>query len=51
MGGFQPLIDELGKSAEIIYLEDIRPTVHLADKLTGLAKAIFPRAALSRYAD
>jgi len=42
-GKLEALIEALQAEYKIIYLEDIRPTVTIGDKLAGLANALFPR--------
>lgn len=42
LGGLETLIEELGKSAEIIYLEDVREGLSLGNKLTALAGSLAP---------
>lgn len=42
----QETVAALAKECRIIYLEDIKPTVTIKDKLTGLAKSFFPERAL-----
>jgi len=39
----QPLVDELAKVAEIIWLDDVRKTIGLADKVFGLTAGFAPR--------
>ena len=39
----EEIIEHLAKEYQILYLEDIRPTVTLADKLAGLYRACLPR--------
>lgn len=46
LGKLEPLIEEIGKEAKIIYLEDLRPKIGLFAKLSAMVKARFPRAAL-----
>jgi acyl-[acyl-carrier-protein]-phospholipid O-acyltransferase / long-chain-fatty-acid--[acyl-carrier-protein] ligase len=45
-GKLEHLIDGLKDKYNILYLEDLRPTITLVDKLTGLAKSFFAKAAL-----
>ena len=45
-GGFEADIAILQKAAKIIYLEDVRDTISLGDKLRGLLSAKFARTAL-----
>lgn len=47
-GKFEALIEAVGKEYKVIYLEDIRPTVTLKDKLLGLGQALFARTALQK---
>lgn len=42
LGGLETLIEELSKSAEIIYLEDVREGLTLGNKLTALAGSFLP---------
>ena len=42
-GKLEDLVAELGKQAEIIWLDDIRASIGLPDKLFGLAAGIAPR--------
>lgn len=46
-GKLEHLVEALQAEHHIIYLEDIRPQVKLADKLRGLGKALAARYALS----
>lgn len=46
-GELEPVIEALSPLCRIVYLEDVRKTVTLADKLVGLFKARFPRALLA----
>jgi len=41
-GNLGPLVDELAGFAEITYLEDVRETLSLGDKLGALVKGTFP---------
>ncbi len=45
-GGLQEMIDVLSKQARIIWLEDVRETISLKDKLSGLALVKMGRAGL-----
>ena len=45
-GKLEALIEGLQSECTIIYLEDIRPSVTIIDKLSGLYRALFPRQAL-----
>lgn len=45
-GELQEEAAALAKECRVIYLEDIKPTVTLKDKLSGLARAFFPETAL-----
>lgn len=45
-GKLEPIIDALQEHYTILYLEDIRPTVTLGDKLRGLGKAFFAEMVL-----
>ena len=45
-GKLEHLIDAIKDKYTIIYLEDLRPTVMLQDKIYGLLKSYFPRTAL-----
>lgn len=50
LGELQPLIDELSKEAEIIYLEDVRENLSLGNKIAGALGPIVPgmfRASIS----
>ena len=47
-GKLGPVVDELGKAVRIVYLEDVRETVGLLDKLAGLAKSFIPGWATRR---
>jgi acyl-[acyl-carrier-protein]-phospholipid O-acyltransferase/long-chain-fatty-acid--[acyl-carrier-protein] ligase len=42
-GKLEDLVDELGKQAEIIWLDDIRNSIGIGDKLFGLAAGMAPR--------
>ncbi len=42
MGGFQPLIAELAKSVEIVYLEDVREHLSLRDKISAAIGQFVP---------
>ncbi len=42
LGGLETLIDELEKSAEIIYLEDVREGLSLIDKLAAIVGSFIP---------
>ncbi|NIA70008.1 acyl-[ACP]--phospholipid O-acyltransferase [Pelagibius litoralis] len=46
LGKLEPLIEEIGQQATILYLEDIRPKIGFLAKLSALTKASFPRLAL-----
>lgn len=46
-GELESVIEALSPLCRIVYLEDVRKTVTLADKLAGLLKARFPRALLA----
>ena len=39
----QPLAAELSKHAKLIYLEDVRKSIDLGDKIVALVKSFFPR--------
>ena len=43
LGGLQELAAELSKFAQLIYLEDVRESIDLGDKLVALVKGAFPR--------
>ncbi|WP_084396125.1 AMP-binding protein [Henriciella aquimarina] len=43
LGNLQPLMDELGDQADMVYLEDVREKLGLSDKLAGALGPIFPR--------
>ena len=45
-GGLEDDIALLSKQARVIYLEDVRPTIGLFDKLLGLGKTLFASTAL-----
>ena len=42
IAGVEKLVDELGKSVEIIYLEDVREQINARDKALALAGPILP---------
>ncbi|MBK8199540.1 MAG: AMP-binding protein [Acidobacteria bacterium] len=42
LGGLENLVAELGKSVEIVYLEDVREKLSIVDKLAGLAGPSLP---------
>ncbi|MGE0530519.1 MAG: AMP-binding protein [Hyphomonadaceae bacterium] len=41
--GLESVANELGKHAQLIYLEDVRKTVDIGDKIIALVKGFFPR--------
>ncbi|WP_135210145.1 AMP-binding protein [Vitreimonas flagellata] len=43
LGGLEALEKELSKHAKLIYLEDVRKTIDIGDKLVALLKGSFPR--------
>ncbi len=43
-GKLEALMEDLGRFARIVYLEDVRAKVHLGDKLGALVKGFFPAA-------
>lgn len=45
MGRLQPLVDTLEKHVQLVYLEDLRETIGLADKLLALGQSFCPRLA------
>lgn len=47
-GKLESLIEALQNNHRIIYLEDVKPTVSFFDKLSGLMKALQPRAELAK---
>lgn len=47
-GKLEGLMEDLGKDLEILYAEDIRESVGLADKLGALVKGFFPKAFAAR---
>ncbi|MGE0007271.1 MAG: acyl-[ACP]--phospholipid O-acyltransferase [Parvibaculaceae bacterium] len=47
-GNFADDVALLEKQARIIWIEDVRETIGLADKLYGLFAALFPKSALAR---
>lgn len=42
LGGLEPLIEELSKAVEIVYLEDVRENLSLGDKITAAIGPVFP---------
>lgn len=50
LGGLENLIGELESSAQIVYLEDVREKLSLADKLTALAGTALPTLVTARPA-
>lgn len=46
-GKLEHVIEALQKECEIIYLEDVRKTISLADKLTGFVKGLMPHSTLA----
>ncbi len=46
-GKLEHIITALEKNYTVLYLEDIRPTVSIGDKLSALGKALFARETLS----
>lgn len=45
-GKLEPLIEAIGTSADIVYLEDVRDAMSGIDKISAAAKAWFPRIGL-----
>ena len=43
----EEIVDVLQKDFQLVYLEDIRPTITLKNKLTGLWRSFFPRKHLA----
>ena len=47
LGSLEPLIESLSEAAEMVYLEDVRESLSLKDKLHGVIGPIFPSAVFS----
>jgi len=45
-GKLEPVIEALQKECTVVYLEDVRTTITLHDKLLGFCRALFPRDSL-----
>jgi acyl-[acyl-carrier-protein]-phospholipid O-acyltransferase/long-chain-fatty-acid--[acyl-carrier-protein] ligase len=50
IGGFQGLISELAKDYEIVYLEDVRAKISLADRIAAVAGTFLPKLITSHAA-
>ncbi len=50
MAGLKPLIDELSRDFEIVYLEDLRAKLTIVDKLAAVVGSIFPSLVSKRPA-